>query len=413
MKGRFEFFVARRYLRAKRKQAVISVITVISVIGVGAGVMALVVALAINNGFRTTLQNSLLGAYAHVNILEKGGAGAGIGNWRELLPKLSRLPHVVAAAPALYSQLYLYTDVSSSGTVLKGIQPGAELRTSDLLRHLKAGSLEGLEPGPDSLPGIVLGTSLAQSIGARVGGIVTAMSPQGEMTPFGVRPGTQRFRVIGLFESGFYEIDSLWGFTSLDALQRLLSLRDVVNSIELRLDDIYQAPEVARRADRIVGPKLAASTWMEQNRHILAALNMERAVTFVTIGLIVLVAALNILITLIMMVMEKYRDIAILVSMGAAQQQIRRIFMFQGVLIGVVGTGIGLLVGHLLCYLAGHYRWIRLDEQVYALSYVPFAPRWTDSLWIAALALGISFLATLYPARNASRIAPAEALRYE
>ncbi len=412
MKARFEFFVASRYLRAKRKQAVISVITVISVVGVAAGVMALVVALGINNGFRDTLQNSLLGAYAHVNILEKQPAG-GIADWRGLISKLRQLPHVVAASPALYSQLYLYTDISSSGAVLKGIQPGQELRTSDLLRHLKAGSLEHLEPTDDSLPGIVLGTGLAQAIGARVGGLVTAMSPQGKMTPFGVRPGTQRFRVIGLFESGFYEIDSLWGFVSLDALQRLLSLTDVVNSVELKLDNIYEAPAVAREANRVIGPKLEASTWMEQNRHILNALNMERIVTFITIGLIVLVAALNILITLIMMVMEKYRDIAILVSMGARQQQIRRIFTFQGVLIGVVGTAVGLSVGHLLCYFADRYRWIRLDEQVYALSYVPFAPRWVDSLWIAALALAISFLATLYPARNASRIAPAEALRYE
>jgi lipoprotein-releasing system permease protein len=412
VKGRFEFFVARRYLRAKRKQAVISIITVISVVGVAAGVMALVVALAINNGFRDTLQNSLLGAYAHVNILEKQ-PGGGIADWRGLIAKLRRLPHVIAASPALYSQLYLYTDISSSGAVLKGIESGQELRTSDLLRHLKAGSVEQLEPKGDALPGVVLGTGLAQAIGARVGGIVTAMSPQGKMTPFGVRPGTQRFRVIGLFESGFYEIDSLWGFVALPALQRLLSLTDVVNSVELKLDNIYDAPAVAREANRIVGPKLEASTWMEQNRHILNALNMERAVTFVTIGLIVLVAALNILITLIMMVMEKYRDIAILVSMGARQQQIRRIFMFQGVLIGVVGTGIGLAAGHLLCYFADRYRWIRLDEQVYALSFVPFAPHWVDSLWIAGLALAISFLATLYPARNASRIAPAEALRYE
>ncbi|MGD0012898.1 MAG: FtsX-like permease family protein [Bryobacteraceae bacterium] len=412
MRERFEFFIARRYLKAKRKQAVISLITIISIVGVAAGVMALVVALAINNGFRNTLQTSLLGAYAHVNVMEKA-PGPGIANWRELIARLGRLPHVVAASPALYSQAYLYTDSNSSGAVLKGIQATAELATSDMLRHLKAGSLSGLAAPGQGLPGIVLGTTLARSLGARVGGTVTAMSPQGELTPFGVRPGSQRFRVVGEFETGFYEIDSAWAFVSLDAAQRLLSLRDVVNTLELRLDDIYRAPEAARAADRIAGPKLAAATWMEQNRHILNALNMERAVTFVTIGLIVLVAALNILITLVMMVMEKYRDIAILVSMGAKQSQVRRIFLFQGVLIGTVGTGIGLIAGHLLSYFADHYRWLRLDEQVYALSYVPFAPRWIDSLWIAAMALAISFLATLYPARSASRIAPAEALRYE
>ena len=412
MTGRFEFFIARRYLKAKRKQAVISVISVISVVGVAAGVMALVVALAINNGFRKTLETSLLGAYAHILVLEKE-PGYGIADWRGLDAKLVKLPHVVGASPALYGQVYLYTDRSASGAELKGIETGAELDTSDMLRHLKAGSLAGLRPNPDALPGIIPGTSLAQTVGARVGGTVTVMSPQGELTPFGPRPSSQRFRVVGLFESGFFEIDSTWAFASLTAAQHLLGLEDVVNSIELKLDDIYQAPEVASRVDRVVGPKLAASTWMEQNRHILNALNMERAVTFVTIGLIVLVAALNILITLIMMVMEKYRDIAILVSMGAKQEQIRRIFMFQGVLIGGVGTTIGLAAGHLLSFLADTYRWVRLDEEVYALSFVPFAPRWIDSVWIAALAIAISFLATIYPARNASRIAPAEALRYE
>ncbi len=412
MNGRFEFFIARRYLKAKRKQAVISVISVISVVGVAAGVMALVIALAINNGFRKTLEVSLLGAYAHINVTEKE-PGYGIADWRGLEAKLVKLPHVVAAAPALYGQVYLYTDRASSGAVLKGIETGAELETSDMLRHLKAGSLAGLRPNPDALPGIVLGTSLAQALGAHLDATVTVMSPQGELTPFGQRPSSQRFRVVGLFESGFFEIDSTWAFASLTAAQRLLGLDDVVNSVELKLDDIYRAPEVATRVDGVVGPKLAASTWMEQNRHIFSALNMERAVTFVTIGLIVLVAALNILITLIMMVMEKHRDIAILVSMGAKQAQIRRIFMFQGVLIGVVGTTVGLTAGHLLSFLADKYRWVRLDEEVYALSFVPFAPRWIDSVWIAALAIAISFLATIYPARNASRIAPAEALRYE
>lgn len=431
MKSRFEVFVASRYLRAKRKQAVISIISVISVAGVAAGVMALIIALAINNGFRNTLQTSLLGAYAHVNILEKQ-PGPGIANWRELIAKLSKLPHVVAASAALYGQVYVYTPSNAGGTVLKGIQTGAELRTSDMLRHLKSGSIEALAKPPIDLPAIILGSKLAQSLNARAWEpgasgktvtlmspqrdmmyTVTVMSPQGEMTPFGPQPLKQRFVVTGTFESGFYEIDSVWAFTSLTSAQRLLGIPDVVNSIELKLDDIYRAPEVAREADRVVGPKLAASTWMEQNRHILNALNMERAVTFVTIGLIVLVAALNILITLIMMVMEKYRDIAILVSMGAKQKQIRRIFVFQGIMIGAVGTAIGLTAGHTLCYLADKYRWIRLDEEVYALSYVPFDPRWLDSVWVAAMALLISFFATIYPAKSASRIAPAEALRYE
>ena len=413
MNGRFEFFVASRYLRAKRKQAVISIITVISVLGVAAGVMALIIALAMNNGFRNTLQRNLLGAKAHINVLEKR-PGYGIANWRELAAKFERIPHVIAASPALYGKGYVYSDSGADVAVLKGIATGTERQTSDMLLHLKSGSLAGLAPKPGALPGIILGSSLAAALASQVGGTVTFLVPQAVMTPLeGLRPNRQRFRVVGTFESGFYEIDSAWAYTSLQAAQTLLDLEDVVNTVELKLDDIYQAPAVKEAADRIAGPKLAASTWMEQNKHILGALNMERAVTFVTIGLIVLVAALNILITLIMMVMEKNRDIAILVSMGARQEQVRRIFMFQGVLIGVVGTGIGLIAGHLLSFFADRYRWIPLDEEVYALSFVPFDPRWIDSLWVAALALFISFVATIYPARNASRVTPAESLRYE
>jgi lipoprotein-releasing system permease protein len=406
----FELFIARRYLRAKRKQAVISIITVISVLGVAAGVMALVIALAINNGFRNMLQGSLLGAYAHVNVMEKE-PGPGIEDWPAMIANLRKLPHVIAASPALYGQVYLI-GASPDGAVLKGIQTEAEVKTSDMLRNLKAGSLENLKAN-GGLPGIILGTKLAQTLGTTMNGVIKVICPDREITPFGPRSEVYRFRVVGLFESGFYEIDSAWAFTSLGSAQTILSVGDVVNSIELKLDDIYRAPEVARLADQATGPRLAAQTWMEQNKHILSALNMEKAVTWVTIGLIVLVAALNILITLMMMVMEKYRDIAILVSMGAQASQIRRVFQFQGVLIGAVGTALGLAAGHLLSFLADKYRWIRLDEEVYQLSYVPFDPRWVDSIWIAALAILISFVATLYPARAASRIAPAEALRYE
>jgi lipoprotein-releasing system permease protein len=408
---RFELFVAGRYLRAKRKQAVISIVTVISVIGVGAGVMALVIALAINNGFRNTLQRSLLGAYAHVSVMEKE-PGPGIEDWGALDARLQKLPHVAAASPALYSQVYMYVGGNSDGAVLKGVDTARALETSEMLRKLKAGSLDNLNRDT-GFPGVVLGAKLAQTLGVKMNDIVHIMSPDRVMTPLGPRPSDFRFRVVGVFESGFFEIDSAWAFTSLASAQKLLALDDVVNIVELKLDDIYAAPVVAKAVDKVVGPRLSAATWMEQNKHILNALHMEKLVTWVTIGLIVLVAALNILITLAMMVMEKYRDIAILVSMGAKQMQIRRIFQFQGLLIGVVGVTIGLAVGHVLCFLADKYRWIRLDEEVYELSYVPFDPRWVDSLWIAGLAILISFLATLYPARSASRIAPAEALRYE
>ena len=406
--NRFELFVAHRYLRAKRKQAVISVITIISIIGVAAGVMALVIALAINNGFRSTLQRSLLGATAHVMLLEKQPRD-GIQNWQELDPRLRRLPHVVSASPGLYGKVLLSGPMQSEGAELKGIPIDTP---PDMLRHLKQGAFEALKNN-SGLPGIILGSRLAQSTGMMLNSVVNVLSPQGELTPFGPHITRYQFRVTGIFESGFYDIDAFWAFTSLKSAQQVFSVGRVVNTIELRLDDIYAAPEVAKAAEKIAGPQIAANTWMEQYHQILNALNMEKIVTSVTIGLIQLVAGLNILIALIMMVMEKNRDIAILMTMGAKHQQIRRIFIMQGVLIGVVGTAIGLTLGYSLSFLADHYHWLRLDQDVYAVSYVPFNARWVDGLWIAAAAIFVSFIATIYPARSATRIAPAEALRYE
>ncbi|MEO8658518.1 MAG: ABC transporter permease [Bryobacteraceae bacterium] len=411
MNNRFEFFIASRYLRAKRKQAVISIITVISIIGVAAGVMALIIALAINAGFRGTLQRNLLGATAHISVLEKEPAN-GIENWRDLGQKLKTLPHVTSATPALYGQVFLAGPLLSSGAFLKGIDMTSAASTEDLRRNIKQGSLDAVQK-PGLLPGLIVGSRLAQQTGLVLNQVVNVISPQGEMTPFGPRPSYFRFRVAGMFESGFYDLDNAWAFTSLAAVQKVLAVGDVVNSVEIKLDDIYTAPQVAMAAEKIAGPKLVATPWMEQNKQLLNALRMERVVTVITIGLIQLVGALNILITLIMMVMEKHRDIAILMSMGARKSQIRNIFVAQGVLIGVVGTAIGLVAGYGLSFLADRYQWIRLDEQVYSLSFVPFEPHLLDGLWVAAAAILVSFVATLYPARTASRIAPAESLRYE
>jgi lipoprotein-releasing system permease protein len=411
LQNRFELFIAWRYLKAKRKQAVISVISVISVVGVAAGVMALVIALAINSGFSSTLQNNLLGATAHVTVLEKE-PGDGIPNWRELVEKFQRIPHVTGAAPSLYGEVFLAGPRQSAGAVLKGVPLDSATQRNDILKHLKQGSIDGLREGSGD-PGIILGSKLAERTGMLLNSRITVISPQGELTPLGARPSQFKFRVVGIFESGFYDLDSTWAYTSLRSAQLAFSLSDVVNAVEIKTDDIYRAPRIASQAESLAGPHFAATHWMEQNRQILNALRMEKVVTIVTIGLIQLVAALNILIALVMMVMEKYRDIAILASMGARSRQIRNIFILQGVLIGVVGTLIGLVAGYGLSFLADHYRWIRLDEEVYALSYLPFQPRWIDGLWIAAVAILISFLATIYPARNANRIAPVEALRYE
>jgi len=408
----FELFVARRYLRAKRKQVVISVITAISVIGVAAGVMALVIALAINNGFRTTLQNNLLGLTAHVSILEKE-PGGGIEGWEQITTQLTRLPHVKTASPALYDAGFLSTTVNGDGVQIKGISLAARAPIPDPLLHLKAGSLEGLRTQEGEQSGVILGFRLAEKLGAIVGKPVTLTIPAAHITPLGPRPGFVTLRVAGIFESGFNQFDTSIAFMELSKVQKAFSLGDVVNSIELYLDDAEAAPAVAAAAEPIVGSKLAATTWQEQNRQILNALKMERIVTVVTIGLIQIVAALNILIALVMMVMEKHRDIAILMSMGARAQQIRRIFVWEGAMIGAVGTVIGMTAGYTICYFADKYRWLRLDEQVYAISFVPFTTRWVDGVWIAGAAMAVSLIATIYPARSATKIAPVEALRYE
>lgn len=408
MLDRFEIFVASRYLRAKRKQAVISVITVISIGGVAAGVMALVIALAINNGFRNTLQQSLLGATAHVTLQAKDPS-EGIRNWKELDPKLRKIPGVLSVSPGLYGTVLLIGPMQSRGATIKGVPTDV---VPDVLRHLKEGSFDSLRK-TTGLPGIILGSHLAQDTGMLLNSIINIISPQGVLTPFGPHYEKVPYRVVGIFESGFYDVDNGWAFISLQSAQQLLSVPGAVSTIDFKLKDIYQAPEVAREAERIAGPNLVASTWMEQFRQILNALNMEKIVTAITIGLIQLVAALNILITLIMMVMEKNRDIALLMSMGARREQIRRIFMTQGVLIGAVGTVIGLVLGYSLSYLANRYRWLRLDQDVYALSYVPFLPRWVDGVWIAGAAMFVSFIATIYPAQSATKIAPVESLRYE
>jgi lipoprotein-releasing system permease protein len=376
-------------------------------------VMALVIGIAINNGFRSTLQRSLLGATAHVMLLERDGT-QGISNWAELDPKLQKIPHVVSVSPVLYGKVVMTGPPGASqveGAELKGVPLD---RPGDILRHLKEGSFEELK-NTAGLPGIILGSNLAQKTGMLLHGVVNVVSPQAVLTPMGLHWSLvpYQFRVVGIFETGFEAVDSFWAFTALSSAEQILNEGKLVNTIELRLDDIYQAQQVADAAEKIAGPKIAAKTWMEQFQPILGALNTEKVVTALTIGLIQLVAALNILIALIMMVVEKNRDIAVLMSMGAKRQQIRKIFVLEGLLIGVVGTVIGLAVGYSLSYLADQYHWLRLNAEVYSLPYVPFNARWQDGIWIAATAIFISFIATLYPARSATRIAPVEALRYE
>ena len=332
----FELFVAARYLRAKRRQAVIGVITVISVVGVAAGVASLIIALAINNGFRQDLQDRLLGSTSHINLLRI--ASDGIRNWQPLLERLEKQPHVVAGAPAIYEQVLISRGARAQGAILKGIIPQDERKVSAILDSIKQGSATSLDealaesspattPSDDesdsasaraaSLPPIILGKDMADELGATVGSLVTVTSPQGELTPFGIVPKYKRFKVAGIFASGFFDYDNTWAFIRLSDAQRLFDLTDVVSVLEFKVDDIYQAGVIGQQLETEAGKGFMSTNWMEQNRALFHALRLERIVTFITIGLIVFVAALNILISLIMMVMEKTRDIAVLVSMGA------------------------------------------------------------------------------------------------
>lgn len=405
----FELFVALRYLTAKRKQAVISVITAISVIGAAFGVMALVVALAINTGFRNTLQRNLIGATAQVMVMERE-TSEGIKDWRVLVPKFRALPGVTQATASLYGNV-IYYGSQPVGGVLKGILHPDEAAPPEALRKLKSGSFEDWKPDAEGRMPIILGSRLANQLGVTTGAPLKIVTPQ--MSGYGQRLDEFPFRVTGIFESGFFEIDNAWAFTSLGSCQTVLGLPDVVNAVELQIEDLMAADKISAEAEKIAGPKLTATNWREMNKPLLTALEGEKAVMVLVIGLIQGVAALNILISLIMMVMEKHRDIALLMSMGARKEQISRIFVLQGLLIGVVGTLLGLAGGYLVCYLGNRFRLIELNEAIYSLSYVPFEPKLLDGLKIAAGALFVSFIATIYPARNAARIAPAEALRYE
>lgn len=435
---RFELFIASRYLRAKRKQAVIGVITGISIAGVSAGVASLIIALAINNGFRQDLQDRLLGSTSHVNLLRT--MGDGIRDWRPLMERLRMQPHVVAVAPDIYEQVLISIGSNARGAVLKGIIPQDERKVSDLLDSVKQGSAdaldesssadrpasEGTRPAPANLdsieavqqrraamPPIILGTEMANALGAKVGSTVLVTSPQGELTPFGMIPKYVRFRVVGIFDSGFYDYDSSWAFTRLSDAQHLFALGDLIQIIEFKIDDIYKAPQVGQELEQAAGAGFMTTNWMEQNKPLFHALKLERLVTFITVGLIVFVAALNILISLTMMVMEKTRDIAVLMSMGTRKAQVRKVFIMQGLLIGVVGTAIGLALGYTLSWLGGHYHAFSLAPEIYSIDYVPFAPRVMDGVMVAFVAVATSLVATIYPSWSAAKILPAEALRYE
>jgi lipoprotein-releasing system permease protein len=338
-----------------------------------------------------------------------------------LLEKLRKLPHVTAAAPGLYGQVLISRGARSGGALIKGVIPTDERTVGDLLQSVTEGSARELEPTKDSeagavpvqaIPPIVIGNDLAQTVGASVGDDVLVTSPQGELTPLGLVPRYQRFQVVGIFKSGFYQYDSSYTFVRLADAQRLFSEPDLISVISFKVDDLYHADRIGREIEKAAGQGFETTNWMELNRELFRALKLEQIVTFIVLALIVCVAALNILIALTMMVMEKTRDIAVLMSFGVRAEQVRRIFLLQGLLISIIGTVIGLVLGYGVSWLGGHYRF-PLDASVYSIDYLPFAPRIWDAVVVASVSLGVSLIATLYPSRSAAKVLPAEALRYE
>ena len=407
---RFEWLVALRYLRSRNKPAVLRLVSWLSVVGIAAGVATLVVALAMNTGFRGALQDRLLAVSAHVHLTRPGSAG--IPDYLALADRVRAVPGVSGAAPALYLTVLLSTGNQARGIVMKGIDPQLERQTNQVFAGM-TGAPAGFAADKDGIGAVLLGRGLAQDLKVAAGDYVTLTSPQGRLTPFGIVPRTRRFRVSGIFDSGFYDYDANWGFVTLASAQALAGTGDVANVVEVRLDQADRAAAAAPALAILAGSGFQARTWAEENRALFRALRLEKLVTAIFIGLITFVAGLNILVVLAMTVADKSKDIAVLMAMGARREQVRAIFVLQGLVAGAIGTAAGAVAGYSFAVAANHWRLVHLDPEVYAISYVPFHPSALDAVWIALAVEAICAGATLYPARMAARIVPAEILRYE
>jgi lipoprotein-releasing system permease protein len=413
----YELFIALRHLRSKRKQAVISVITVIAVLAVTAGVASLIIVLSMMTGFREEFQAKILAGTAHLNLLRKDGRP--IGDYRGLKLRLLEIPQVRAAAATFYLQVLIEGLQDSYGALLKGVDPDAPPEANEIFQFSVQGdprSLFEAEVDPETgaaLDRIIVGRELARALGLRVGDIATVISPRGHLTPLGMAPRYRDFRVAGIFESGLSEYDSNWAYISLDAARRLTGEEEIVELIQMKVSDIYQVKQIARRAVQVAGQDFAARDWQELNAPIYTALSYEKLFSAVAMLIVISIAALNIITVLVMIVLDKRRDIAILKSIGATNRSIMVTFMLEGLIIGALGIALGVAAGAGLAHLLGSRQMIKLPAGAYALSYLPFHTRASDvALVIAATAL-ISFLSTLYPAWNAAKLDPVESLRYE
>jgi lipoprotein-releasing system permease protein len=406
----FEWLVALRYLKSPNRPAVLRIVTLLAMVGVAAGVTTLVIALSMNTGFRTAIRDRLLSVTAHINLKPIGPNG--IPDYRELISRLNQTPGVRSIEPAIYATVLLSSGGHARGIVLKGVDPQLELQASEALHQIQSGAAN-FAPDSDGIPAVLVGYMLASDLQISAGDYVTLTSPQGNLTPLGMMPRSRRFRVAGIFDSGFYDYDANWGFVNLRSAQSLSGIGDVVSLLEFRVTKMDEASAIADELLKRAGPGFITSTWMDENRALFRALSLEKLVTALFIGLITFVAGLNILVVLTMTVTDRARDIAVLMALGARRPQIRKIFILQGMVVSIAGTVAGLVLGYGFAGIANHWRLIHLNPEVYAIPYVPFHTNALDAVWIAAAALAISIAATILPAQSASRILPVEILRFE
>jgi lipoprotein-releasing system permease protein len=406
----FEWLVALRYLRAPNRPAVLRLVTFLAVIGVAAGVGTLVIALSMNTGFRQAIRDRLLSVTAHVNLKPLGPDG--IHDYPSLISRLSSAPGVRSIEPAIYNTVLLSCGGRARGVVLKGVDPMLERKVSGALKNIVTGS-DSFAPDTDGIPALLVGKILSDELKISAGDYVTLTSPQGNLTPFGMLPRSRRFRVGGIYDSGFYDYDANWAFVTIESGQGLAGVGDVVSLLEVRVDKLDDANAVEAELLRRAGPGYLATTWMDENRALFRALSLEKLVTALFIGLITFVAGLNILVVLTMTVTERARDIAVLMALGSRRAQIRRVFVLQGLVVSITGTVVGLAAGYGFSWVANRWRLIPLNPEIYAIPYVPFHGNGLDAIWIAAMALAISIAATIVPARSAARVLPVEILRFE
>jgi len=408
----FEYFIGGRYLRAKHKETFISLITILSVAGVTVGVMALIVVIAVMAGFESDLKQRILGVESHIVLMRHDGSFSG---YKKISKQINELQGVEAATPFIYSQIMLRSSTGVSGAVLRGIDPKSAGNVIKILKNSVLQNLKQIHRQGNSktfVPGIILGKELARNLGVLKGDAVYLISSRGMISPIGYLPAMKRFEVVGLFESGMYEYDGSLAYIDLEDAQKILNMKESVTGIEVRVDDIYNARNIAKKIVSELGFPYWARDWMRMNHNLFSALKLEKTVMFIILALIVLVAAFNIASTLIMMVMGKTKDIAILKAMGAMDSSIRKIFIYKGMIIGAVGTLLGVCLGFIICKLLEKYKFIQLPGDVYYISTLPVRLEALDVFMIASAAMVICFLATLYPASQASKLNPIEAIRY-